>query len=294
MGGHGSSSSSSTGNATEQLSLLKAYSLLQTKYGWTVEYIRGKWKKICLHSQEPCIWGSCLERKTCKDYTLELYGLTRPLFLQFVKLSSDDNFEREKRLYNVLGLLITGKPVVKDDNNSNYNKGSEKDIEAKKKDILYDFPYDIQYPGETQILENIRHWSTVEDKDNIEYWDEERGQAARGKMGIIARRCSANGLLWSEYKEGKYKDQATLKCRIKLDHIRLALYPATHPRHLICVESPPLEWIKFLHEQGDLAKHVKDLSACGWELDGVVPISDEVAAFIKEIKTIDVKPESKG
>lgn len=291
MGGDGNSGSSSTREKTVELPLLTAYSLLQTKYGWTLDYIKGRWRKICVYSQEPCLWGSCLERTTCSDWDLSLYGLTRPLFLKFVKIASTDDYEREKRLYNVLGLLITGEPVIKDakTSNSNYIKNKTVNVEAKKKDILYDFPYDIAYPTEKVIRANIKYWKEYEGEPTIDMWDAERADAARGSFGVIARRCAINNLLWVEYKQGNFKDQQSLKNRVKLDHVRVALYPAGAA---VCVEPPSIEYWATLKENKSLHRYIKELDKAGYVLeDGVVPLSPELELMVKEVRE-ELKKES--
>jgi hypothetical protein len=261
---------------------MQAYSVLQSKYGWNTDFIKGKWKKICPYSSEPCIWGSCLDRKTCKNWNLELYGLTRALFLRFVEIASDDNYQREKRLYNVLGMLIVGQPVIKESNYSN----RVVDVAEKKKDILYDFPYDIEYPSERVIQDNLKYWSEVKE-ESIERWDDERADAARNKMGVIARRCSVNSLLWMEFKNGAFKDQVSLKNRLKLDHIRLAFYPLNFSRSKICIEPPPLDYWQGLKEKGDLQFFINELDKAGFvDLENVVPLTEELKELIKDFKVV--------
>lgn len=267
--------------------------MLQSKYGWTVEYIKGKWIKICPHSQECCIWGSCLERNNCESYNLELRGLTRSLFLKFVDLASDDNYQREKRLYNVLGVLISGKPIIAESNYSNRIV----DVEAKKKDILYDFPYDVPYPTEKMIQDNLKYWETASEKDSLEIWNKERADAARGKIGVVAKRCSVNSLLWVEYKEGKFKDQKSLKNRLKLDHLRIVLYPRDFPRNKVCEAAPPIEYWRTLKESGKLIEYINDLKSIGFDdIESVVPLNDELKQLLEEIvqkKAIEVNKEIK-
>lgn len=291
MGGFRSSTISEPEDSRKRvkLPLLESYSLLQAKYGWTVDYIKGKWVKICTHSQEPCNWGSCYERKTCKSYDLELYGLTRPLFLKFIEIASGDNYDREKRLYNILGLLIVGKEVIKDDNStaqaSNSNYTNSINIEAKKKDILYDFPYDVQYPSGRQISDNIKYWKDYSGEETGAKWDMERANAARGNLGIIARRCAVNDLLWREFKENMYTDQGTLKSRIKLDHIRKALYPPAFPLAKICIEPPPIEYWIELNKTDKLSIYLYNLKDAGFDKIGdVIPITDAHLEFLQTLE----------
>ena len=179
-------------------------------------------------------------------------------------------------------MLIVGKPVIKESNYSN----RVVDVAAKKKDILYDFPFDIEYPAERQIQDNLKYWGEVKEQ-SIERWDTERANAARDKKGVIARRCSVNSLLWKEFKEGAFPDQQTLKNRLKLDHIRLAFYPVSFSRSKICIEPPPLDYWKELKEKGDLQFFIEELDKAGFvDLENVVPLTEELKELIKDCKVV--------
>lgn len=254
---------------------MKGYITLQHAYGWSKEYIKGKWVKVCNYSKNPCV-GSCLERKTCQEYDLELYGLTRPLFVKLVQETNNEMYEREKRLYNAFSLMITGSLFIKETKEVSVN------VEEKRKDILYDFPYDMEYPTEKVILDNVKYWDDYNGEPTLNLWTEERADACRGKFGVIARRCSINDLLWKEYKEGLHKNQKSLKCRIKLDHIRIGCYPSSH-RDKICVEPPTVEHFNHIKENGNLKIFKTQLDDCGFKLEDVIPVTDELIEIIKEV-----------
>lgn len=235
------------------------------------------------------MWGSCFERNSCQDFNLELYGLTRPLFLEFVAIASKDDYEREKRLYNVMGLLLTGEPIIKDSaQKSSYLQNNKVNVEAKKKDILYDFPYDVQYPAEKLIRDNLKYWAGKKEEEienELEFWDDKRANAARGKLGVIARRCSINGLLWAEYNNGVFPDQQSLKNRVKLDHIRMALYPIGFPTDKICIEPPPKNHWDTLRTTKELHRFLRELNIAGFTaLEEVVPLDKELELIANEVK----------
>lgn len=269
----------------EKIGLTRAYNILFIAYGWTLEYVKGKWVKLCPYSNNLCSWGSCFERKTCKKWDLELHGLTRDMFSHFVELASDEQYQREKRLYNVISLVMTGKPIIVD------KKSQPINVTQKKRDILYDFPYDAPYPSEGEINENLNFWKgkVEEYKESgkelpLSYWDRERATACKGDKGIIARRCSINDLLWAEYKEGKYKDAQELKNRVRLDYIRISLYPGDQ-RTVVCKEPPPISFWKELFDNGRLLEYIEILDKAGFkDLTAVIPMTEELDLIIEHLR----------
>jgi hypothetical protein len=91
-------------------------------------------------------------------------------------------------------------------------------------------------------------------------------------------------MLWSEYKNGNFKDQKTLKCRVRLDHVRINLYHQSVPRSSVCVDMPSIEYWRELHKEGRLKPLFEGLKACGFDdISGVVPVTDELIAFYSEV-----------
>ena len=260
------------------ISLTKGYIILQYAFGWTVDYIKGKWIKVCKQSGSPCIWGSCLERKTCKEFDLELYGLTRPQFVRFVRETSKELYEKEKRLYNAFCLMITGNLFIKDD------KKPTIDVNKKKQDFLYDFPHDVEYPTETMIKGNLKYWEDYEGEITTAYWNSERADGCRGNLGMIARRCSVNDLLWQEYKQGLYTTQQALKCRIKIDHVRVACYPTRFQRKDICKVPAPFDHLESLNSEGKLEILIKQMDDCGYLFESIVPFDEKSLCLVREIQ----------
>jgi hypothetical protein len=92
-------------------------------------------------------------------------------------------------------------------------------------------------------------------------------------------------LLWTEYKSGAFPDQQALKNRIKLDHIRMALYPVGFPTDKICVEPPPKSHWDNLRTTKELHRFLRELNTAGFTaLDEVVPLDKELELIANEVQ----------
>jgi len=184
--------------------------------------------------------------------------------------------------------MITGNLFIKDD------KKPTIDVNKKKQDFLYDFPHDVEYPTESMIRDNLKYWEDFEGEITPAYWSSERADACRGNLGMIARRCSVNDLLWQEYKKGLYTTQQALKCRIKIDHVRVACYPSKFIRKDICVLPPPLDHLETLNSEGKLEVLMKQMTDCGYLFESIIPFDEGGLKLIKEIQNkIDKEKEEK-
>jgi hypothetical protein len=211
------------------------------------------------------------------------------MFIHLVEIASDEMYQREKRLYNVISLVMTGKPIIVD------KKEQPVNISAKKRDILYDFPYDVPYPSEGEISQNLNFWNSrlkeIEEKGQeipLAFWDKERAESCKGDHGILARRASVNDLLWVEYKNGAFKEIIDLKNRVRLDFIRISLYPINQ-RKSICVKPPPITHWKQLYEDGLLRDYVNILKNAGYtDMESVIPLTKELKIVLQHLE--DRKP----
>jgi len=218
-----SSGSSQDGREGRGISIGRLYEEFAAEYGWTREYIQGRWRKG------------------------RLIGLTRPLLKLYWKYLQERKLEDLKRQIRLLGGRVDEKTI------------EQKEAEAKKKliDPLWNFPEDIEYFDGVQCRQKI----SVSNRFGLNWpkeklWNDYRMNACLGKYGIVAKRASMNDVLWglwlTAYEKGKELLLDDLKKRIKYDLIRRKLYPDDYMGD--GSDPPPVEYLKKLKEQGSLFK----------------------------------------
>lgn len=133
--------------------------------------------------------------------------------------------------------------------------------EKWQKNPLAGFPNDIVYFTHQEIIDKLAVsqmlWKKMEP---LSRWNTLRGNACRGKLGIVARRCSMNDQLWNLWIRSKeVGSELTLDKvhkMILLDIKRSRLYP---PGWTDSSVDPPKWYIQKLRKAGRLDHILKEI-----------------------------------
>jgi len=128
--------------------------------------------------------------------------------------------------------------------------------ERWQKDPLYGFPNDIRYFTRDQAMQKVKITERFGEKiAPRSRWGMERVRACVGELGIVARRCSMNDLLWDTYSRAKHEGVEltldTVRRMIEYDILRSQLYPPGWSDDTV---PPPKEFLEELQKQGKLKR----------------------------------------
>lgn len=133
----------------------------------------------------------------------------------------------------------------------------QKDLAEKwQKDPLYGFPNDITYFSRSEAMQKVKITQRFGDKiAQRSRWCMERVRGCMGELGIVAKRCSMNDVLWERYLQSKREGVAltldTIRKMIHYDILRSQLYP---PGWFDDTVPPPQEFLERLQKEGKLKK----------------------------------------
>jgi len=128
--------------------------------------------------------------------------------------------------------------------------------EMWQKDPLYGFPNDIVYFTRSEAMQKVKVTQRFGDKiAPRSRWDMERVRACMGELGLVARRCSMNDVLWEKYLQSKQQGVRltldTVRKMVRYDILRSQLYPPGWSDDTV---PPPQEFLERLRKQGRLQK----------------------------------------
>lgn len=174
------------------------FSILVRDYNLPPEYVRGSYKIRCRVTGTLCtVCEGPKQVAKCEYAALFLDGISPRIGRQLGLLQVEEDW----RKFVCECFYRTGKWP-------NDEKVSREEVEQRIEDPLHNFPYDVKYFTEAQIIK-LKEAAEMQSKyfkkplPEHRMWTPERIQACRGQFGIAARRCSVNDSLWGRYLEYK-------------------------------------------------------------------------------------------
>lgn len=190
---------SDTGNYGERLYLLCS------KFGVSLDEARGGYKVVCSITKQGC--NNCRgipDSVGCEFGKLKLVGLG-PAEARIMCEIARFEYTREA---SRLGILFTGKKPWEDLTDTSDDKARAESLKRKTEEKISDpfknFPYDVSYPSPQKVADFAKFYNVAAKvglASPLQIWDKQRQEAALGKEGILARRCSVNDNLWNLYKK---------------------------------------------------------------------------------------------